>query len=450
VSNALAEFVHDADVVAEDSAVAALVGDLCQDYLGVAYAGARAPLPWLRKVVGARVSSGGTSPVIGSSSGASLSDAAFLNGVLGHVLEYDDATLVPVGHPSVAILPPLLAVAADRHLGGAQLIRAYAIGLELHGRLGQAKRRRWLSTDVWAPIGVLGLVAAAGATARLIGLDTAATEHCLGLAAQSAGYLNAGIGTGGKALVAGCAARGATDAALLAEAGVTASTLAIDGPGGFVAQLLGADAADVLASLRRPATETTLATTGVAVKRYPSCYGTHWGVDALRRILDGRDAHDVRRVTVRCPSAMGFLDDPEPADVERSRFSYQYVLAVCLLDGAPGLAGFTPRRLADDAVRDTMRRIAVQAHPPATEASLAVRHIVTVELTNGDVVADYVRVPHGHPRDPMTSQEIDAKFTANTVGLAEDRLAALRAGLAAIAACGDVAELLGHLAVDPS
>jgi len=63
--------------------------------------------------------------------------AALVNGAASHALDFDDVNLAMPGHPSVATLPALLALAEERGSSGADVLTAFVAGYELQWQQGQ-------------------------------------------------------------------------------------------------------------------------------------------------------------------------------------------------------------------------------------------------------------------------------------------------------------------------
>ena len=76
--------------------------------------------------------------VWGSPGRTSASWAAFVNGVAGHALDFDDTDFVMLGHPSVALSPALIALAEERGRTGVDILAAYAVGFETIHEIGRA------------------------------------------------------------------------------------------------------------------------------------------------------------------------------------------------------------------------------------------------------------------------------------------------------------------------
>ena len=80
--------------------------------------------------------SDGSSTIIGQSESVSLRDAALMNGLLIHGLDYDDTHLASVVHCSASAFPAALALAEQRGLSGVKLMLATLTGIEIDAMLG--------------------------------------------------------------------------------------------------------------------------------------------------------------------------------------------------------------------------------------------------------------------------------------------------------------------------
>lgn len=343
---------------------------------------------------------------------ASAGDAAFYHGALAHALEFDDSTLNPVGHPSTVILPAVLALAEARGASGLRAMQAYHAGLEVHSRLGAAQKGNW-SAGAWLPIGHISLIGAAAACANLLGLDAGRCAHAIGLAVQFSGQLGVNAGSHAKPFGAGNSARAGLVAALLASEGMTAVEGVIERKGGFADTFFGPGGHDLEAALSRLGAPLHIEETGVALKRYPSCYGTHWGNDALIDILrDHRlGSGDIDSIELACPASGAFLDDPEPHDTESAKFSHQYNLAITAIEGFPRVESFDEERVASPDVRAWLRRASVRIHPADLQPPEAWQYLVTVRTVDGREIRHSVPRPLGHPRRPMSMAEVEEKFS---------------------------------------
>src|SRR5258708_22540287 len=69
---------------------------------------------------------------------STVEGAALFNGIAAHALDFDDASSPMSGHPSIALLPCLIALAEARRIDGIRVARAYVVGFEICCQLGLA------------------------------------------------------------------------------------------------------------------------------------------------------------------------------------------------------------------------------------------------------------------------------------------------------------------------
>jgi aconitate decarboxylase len=221
----------------------------------------------------------------------SAQDAAFVNAVAGHALDYDDTGIN--GHPSVVLVPALLASAESRGCSDAALFAAYLTGYEAWAGLA-AREADKLHGKGWHPTGVLGTVAVAAAVAHLEQLTAQQAAHALGIAASLAGGLMGNFGSMTKPLHAGWAARHGLEAVALARLGVTACDDVLESSNGFLAAFSPAGRVD-LGPWTEPG-EPRLRTGGLSIKKYPVGFASHKIIDAVIML---RNAHGLRPEQVR-------------------------------------------------------------------------------------------------------------------------------------------------------
>jgi 2-methylcitrate dehydratase PrpD len=383
------------------------------DTIGVTLAGAAEPAARIvQKVV--QQDAGGPCLVLGTACRSSASHAALANGTAAHALDYDDMCFVSLAHPSAPLVAAALAAAEVSRASGRALLDAYVVGFELEGRLGRAMNPRHYQRG-WHCTSTLGTIGAAACASRLLGLDAAAAGHALAIAASAASGLKENFGTMVKPLHAGLAARNGVVAALLAQAGMTASGAAIEGPQGFLAAMdseqpsLEALAADLGARWE-------IVDTGITVKLYPSCAGTHPTLDALLdlRRRDGFGADEVDAVEIGVdPIVPTILLYDRPSSGLEGKFSMPFCAAAALVRGRVSIDTFDVATLSDPAILDMQRRVVMcvdpaldSAAPPLTQAR------VTVRLRDGRVLTASANGARGYPEQPASDEELATKFTS--------------------------------------
>ncbi len=279
--------------------------------------------------------------------GDGLSDRVAAAGTAGHVLDYDDTYLPGLSHLSAPVAPAALLLGAELEVSVREVLDAFAAGFEAMGALTAANHPE-LRARGWHPTAVGGVVGAATAAARLLGLDAERSGHALRLALVQAGGLRAAFGSDGKALQVGLAAAGGVVAARLAAAGASAGAEVPAGEGGFE-QAFGArwiDPAERDAG-RAPAVRENW------IKAYPCCLQTHGAIEAAEqaRPAGAARARDIA-VTVHPVCLQAASLGPGVADGLQAKFSISYLTAYTLLHGPPRVASFAAvereaRRLAE-------------------------------------------------------------------------------------------------------
>jgi 2-methylcitrate dehydratase PrpD len=386
---------------------------------------------------------------LGTAVRTSMEGAAFLNGISGHALDYDDVSISATAHPSVVVLPAALAAAEAMGASGGALIEAYVVGIEVMAKLGLAMgpehyRRGWHATST---LGTLGAAMAAG---KLLDLDAGRLANALAIAASQAGGIRQNFGTMTKPLHAGHAARCGLGAARLAARGVEGNAAALDGPAGFFAVFgFGADAPDLVRpSLGDPY---DLAAVGLSVKRYPCCYATHRAADAILELRARPDVGpgQVERLEVRVPpGALVPLLYKRPETGLQGKFSMQYVVAAGLLDGRLGLDTFTDEMVRRPEVRalEELMEVVEDCSIPAGRNPIDGGHVqVAAQLRGGVEQACRVEKPLGSPERPLSSAQLADKFRNCARGLDPERVQRVLDQLEHLEELSDVRTLIGDL-----
>ena len=209
------------------------------------------------------------------------------NGVAAHVLDFDDVSSPLRGHPSIALLPPLLALGQARSLKTSQVTAAYVVGFEVMVRLARAMVQDHYAKG-WHATTTLGAIGAAVACSHLLGLDENQIVHSIGLAVAQAGGTRGNFGTMAKSFQTGQCGHAGMTACLLAQLGMDASEQALDGDQGFT-RLYGNHESlnDCLNGLGTDPFE--LQSSGIEVKKYPMCYAAHRSLDGLLGLIKEHD-----------------------------------------------------------------------------------------------------------------------------------------------------------------
>ncbi len=329
------------------------------DWYGCAIAGQDEPLAGILRD---ELLDGSDGPcrIVGRDATAPLLNAALINGAAGHALDFDDTNLTMSGHPTVPVLPAVLALADVLGASGGEIVTALVVGTEVETRLnvvlgGDHYHRGWHTT------GTVGVVGAAAACSRLMRLPTDVTTIALALAVTQAGGLKASFGTMAKPLHAGRAAADGLLAARLAARGFSGNPEIVEHAQGLVNATL----ADGAAPRALDATGRWY-TAETHFKFHAACYGTHAAINsALELVGDGLTADDIDAVTVAVtPSLLNVCGIDRPVTGLQGKFSLRAATALTLLgESTADLTQYTDERMAAVDVNAMIDRITVVGDP---------------------------------------------------------------------------------------
>lgn len=337
--------------------------------------------------------------------------AALVNGYASNILDFDDTHLATVIHPGPACLSAVLAIAEARPEGlaevtGAQLLDAFLVGMEVACRLGVAIGPGHYARG-WHITGTCGVVGAAAATGRLLGLDPVRMAHAIGLAATSATGLGEMMGGMSKSYNIARAGREGLNAALIAATGFTSSLRAIEAPRGFAVVLADGLDEDRLIGGLGERWEAALDT----YKPYPCGIVLHPLIDGCLQVAEqsAAAAAAIERVEVKVhPLVMVLTGRTDPKDGLESKLSFAHACAVALADRAAGVDQFTDARAVDPAIAALRTRI----HPVVDESLATDQSAVTLTLADGRRFEARIEHATGSVVNPMTDAALDAKFIA--------------------------------------
>lgn len=388
------------------------------DCLGVAIAGALAPAGKIIRDFVKESDAKPVSTVIGGGFRTSPDLAALANGTMAHALDYDDGGALPIPfHPSVPVLPVVLSLGEQQKSHGNDVLLAYIVGMEVETKIAAIVPTSHF-THGWHPTATIGTLGATAAAAKLLKLNAVESEVALGIAASLAGGIRLNFGTMTKPLHAGNASRNGIVAAFLAKKRFSSAPNALEAHGGFL---------DVFTEKWRDSQKTKgfkvgepfhFAYPGVAMKKYPSCRGTHASIGALSEILKKQRPVPQEIDYVDCTLSSlsegdNNLSRPHARTSEEGKFSIEHCLSVLLLDGEIGLSQFSLERILDPVVDEMRQKIQVRSCIdllPENErrSNLAAR--ITVRLRNGEEFSHFFCQSKEDMGVPWSWEDITKKF----------------------------------------
>jgi 2-methylcitrate dehydratase PrpD len=367
------------------------------DYLGVAIAGAGDPLVGILLDEMAEAGGVGQASIVAHRQRLPALAAALVNGAAGHALDFDDVNIAMPGHPTVAVLPGLLALAELKRSSGPELLTAFVAGYETACRVGSA-----LSPGHYAlgfhSTATVGSFGAAAACARLLGLDGDQTATALGIAGTQAAGLKSQFGTMCKPLHAGKAAQNGLLAAQLGARGFSSRTDLIECEQGFAATH-GPDFSPK-AALAAPAGGFHILAN--LFKYHAACYFTHAPIECARELrrIHRLNSDRISGITLRIDASTDRVCNIlAPADGLQSKFSLRQtvVMALAGLDTA-SLGAYDEATAHDPALIRLREQMVIdfQQNWPQTVGELE------VELTDGRRIA--ARHDSGIPATDIAEQ----------------------------------------------
>lgn len=360
----------------------------------------------------------GRSTLLGTRSKASPELATFVNGLMVRYFDFNDTYLSrEPAHPSDN-LAPCFAVAEAEGLSGRDLLASAVVAYEIQCRLCDAadiRHRGWDHVNY-------GLVSTALSASKLMDLSARAAVHAVNISLNShiaMRQVRAGELSMWKGASFANAARNGVFAAMLAREGMTGPAPIFEGEMGFFRQVSGPFRMDLGRFGGRGG---GFKVNETYVKYWPAEYHAQsavWAALEARRRISG--IRNVESVLVETHEA-GYTilgKDPEkwtPRTKETADHSLPYIVGMALLTGRIDNATYSEANLRSKANLAFVSKVKVLEDPGLTalypDKGMANR--VTVDERGGREVTAVVEVPKGHPRNPMTREDIENKFLGLT------------------------------------
>ena len=343
--------------------------------------------------------------------------AALVNGTAAHALDFDDNYHGNCGHATAVLAPALLALGEERGASGVAVLDAYIAGLEAMLVIGAGVNIAHYEKG-WHTTSTIGVIGAAGAAARLLGLDADGIQRALSLGFSHASGSKLQFGTMAKPLHAGMAAKNALMAVRYAKAGLSTVDEPLEERWGFRDLYVGFDAslgyansADLLGP------PLAIERYGLKVKIHPDCASTHCAIDGVLALMaeHGLCADDIDMVeTVVNKISYDNLMFPDPVSEMEARFSMQYGVALAITKGALKLADFRPEAIADEAVRAWLPRVKMTLSPsddplPTVDNGREPAKVF-IRTKDGRDFDIFMQRAKGVLQNPLTDDEIWSKF----------------------------------------
>ncbi|GAC1688996.1 MAG: MmgE/PrpD family protein [Candidatus Acidiferrum sp.] len=414
----LVRFCHALDHSNFSSEVVDRTRYLLLDYLGVAIRGSQtdSSQPVYRMID--RAKSPGPCSVIGTALQTTPEFAALANGTAAHSIELDDTHQAGSIHLGVVMFSTAIALSeVVPDLDSDSFFSAVVAGYEVAARLGMAVQPKYHYELGFHPTSTCGVFGAAVTASKLLGLSEEQMLSAVGIAgSMSAGSLEfLADGAWTKRLHPGLAAQNGIQAARLAAEGFRGPATILEGRDGFLSsysrnskpELVTRDLGKDFEILR------------TSVKPHACCRYMQSPIDGLLVVAAKHDIRpeQVARVEVAVLEAgWPLVCEPrtrkyDPETTVDAQFSMPFGAAVALTFRKAGLEQFTEDNFRSPRIRTLMGKV-VMTKDIRIEKNFPVEWParVTVQLDDGTRHESYIRHPKGDPENPLTWEELAAKF----------------------------------------
>ncbi len=342
--------------------------------------------------------------------------AAFANGSMSHVLDYDDTHDAATVHPTAHTLPAAFAI-AERvgRVNGREFITAVALGNDVVCRLGFAVTKTFLEYE-WLRPALFGSFGATAASGKLLRLNKEQIASAFGITLhQASGSREAMFDTSSVIRAIRDAFSGKTGvlSALMAQRGISGGKNSLEGRAGlFNLYFRGEyDPAPLTADLGK-----TFEGANVSFKPYPACRQSHSHINAALDLVREHDIkpEDVEEITAVVTGYAPRLCEPleerrKPELSMQAKFSIPFTIAVAVARRKVVIEDFLPKGLKDPTVLQLAEKVTYRIDPQLGESLIAPGQ-VEIKTRDGKLFTKRVDFAYGHPRNPLTMEDIIAKF----------------------------------------
>lgn len=341
--------------------------------------------------------------ILGRRERVDILNAALINGISSHVLDFDDTQAEAI-HPSSPVLPALLALAEWRGVTGAELAHAFVVGVEVECRIGRSVFPQHYDAG-WHITGTAGIFGAAAAAGKLLRLDEQQMTWALGIAATQSSGLREMFGSMCKCLHPGRAAQNGLHAALLAQQDFTSSECGIEAPRGF---------GHVLSTRFEPSGITaewtgTFELSSNMYKPFACGLVVHGVIDGCIQLRSEHaiQPESIEHINLRVnPLVLELTGKSNPQTGLESKFSVFHAAAVAMVHGVAGEAQFSDACVNAPDVIGLRKKVdaAIDQSLSWTQAHVSIR------LKDGRTLERRVTHPLGSLERPMSDADLDSKF----------------------------------------
>ena len=349
--------------------------------------------------------------------------AAFINGTISHISEFDDIFRDGAYHPACPTISAAYALAESRDDSVEYLLAAIIVGYEVSTRISKVIQPSHY--EFFHTTGTVGVFGAAAACSYLLGLN--ATQSCDAM--STAGTFASGLQQAfrsdsmTKPMHPGHAAEIGLNAALLAQAGMTGTPDLLEGDAGFGAALC-----------KNPRWGELFNNLGeswnieqITFKNHGCCGHNFPAIDAVAHLLNDHpiSLENIAQIRVRGYKATSEVCKyVHPTTSFEAKFSLTYTVSARIVLGRVREKAFLADALANPEIYALEDKVVLSIDQECADKFPVHRSAkVEIETKDGSVYSHYQHTRHGDPDEPLTDQELLDKF----IELTEPRIGLSRA-----------------------
>lgn len=336
--------------------------------------------------------------------------AAFVNGTLGHTLDFDDTSTM--GHPSVVLVPAMLAAGETRDRSGREMLEAYVAGYQVGEAIARIVPRRPDQFHGLHSTALFGPLTSATVAGRLFGLNAMQQRHAWGIASSQAGGITGNFGTHTKPLHGGIASQAGMIAVELAATGYEANPDAIDAPLGYVYSVVAAGRMEgVEIANATEALKTWMIADTWRLKKYPCGYIAQGAIDAALefRSKTGYGLEDLTSVEVRVPHLQPYFR-VRPTGEFSGKFGYEFPVASAILDGTVMKSTFSDKAFHRPELQAHLSKFKTIEDPESAKHGALGCLVIQAK---GKTTVQPIDIPLGDARKPAPPSLIIEKYLRN-------------------------------------
>ena len=349
--------------------------------------------------------------ILGRKERLDILNAALINGISSHVLDYDDTHSRNIIHPAGPVISAILPLSEHHPVSGNEFVNALVLGVDAECRIGNSVYPKHYDVG-WHITGTAGVFGAAAASGKLLGLSEQQMLWALGLAATQPVGLQEMFGSMTKSFHPGRAAQNGLTAALLASKNFTSSEQSLEAKYGWANVVSAAHNYDDITKRLGESFEISKNT----YKPFACGVVMHPTIDGCIQLRNENklSGDEIDRVELRVhPLVMQLTSKKSPQTGLEGKFSIYHAASVALVEGAGGIEQFSDRAVRDRTIASLRDRVST-----VVDSSLHGDQVrIAVVTKNGRRLEKFVEHAVGSLDHPMSDKDLEAKFTGLANGV---------------------------------